>query len=224
MDRASPIEALLLIENAGQWAKMVGRELQTIAPGAIQGALTGLVTGGPAGAAMGAVAGGVGARLGSTARAPGQPANLAGSPVAGSVANPAALQLLAALLRPEVIQALGAMSLGAAGVAHVPVAGQQVPVAAFANLLSTIAGQAAFAHHATTAPASPARYGAGSQASSPQVRAESLLRLLAEAEAWDASNETDADTDADAEDDADGEVDHWAEEADLADIDRLEAE
>ena len=140
-DLGAPLESLLLIENAGQWAKTAGRELQTVAPGAIQGALKGFMIGGPAGAALGAVAGGAGARLRSPTHAATPSANLTAANQSGAVANPAALQLLAALLRPEVIQALGAMSLGAAGVPQVPVAGQQVPIAAFANLLSTMAGQ-----------------------------------------------------------------------------------
>ena len=177
-----------LLESVGQWTKVVGRELQATAPGAMQGALTGFMMGGPVGAVAGAAMGGAGARLGTASS----------SGAAGGASNTAAVQLLAARLRPEVIQALGAMALGPAGAGAVPVAGTQVPVAAFANMLGALSTQAA-AQHGTRAPS---------------ARPEALLALLSDA----------ADDDDDDDDDA---ADGWDEalaERDLADLDRLEAE
>ncbi|MBK9035863.1 MAG: hypothetical protein IPL61_32210 [Myxococcales bacterium] len=201
-------DTIALIEGASQWIKTVGRELQATAPGALQGALTGFMAGGPAGAAAGAVIGGVGSRLGA--------APAAGAPTTASVGNAAAIQLLAAILRPEVIQALGAMALGSSGAASVPVAGTPVPVAAFANMLGTLANQAAAQHHATLPPAAVApAYSAG--ATAPRARAEALVALLA-----DAADDDLADVDEFADVD-----DSWSEamaQRDLEDIDRLEAE
>ena len=191
-DVSLSLEELQLIDSAGQWASVVGQQLQKVAPGAIQGALTGFMTGGPVGAVAGAAMGGASAYLNPGAASGG---------AAGAAANPAALQLLAAILRPEVLQALGAMSAGASGAQQVSVAGQQVPVAAFANMLANVAGKAAFTHHANVP--SPAA------ASPAPVRAEELLELLAEA------------AEVEQHDDA---SDAWAEATDLADLDRLESE
>lgn len=197
-DVALSLDELQLIDSAGQWASVVGQHLQKAAPGAIQGALTGFMSGGPVGAVAGAAMGGASAYMKPGAGAPGA------SAASGGAANPAALQLLAAILRPEVLQALGAMSAGASGAQQISVAGQPVPVAAFANMLASVAGQAAFNHH--TATPSP---GAAAQ---PSVRAEELLSLLAEA------------ADDDEFDDDDDVFDAWAEATDLADLELLEAE
>ncbi len=202
-DVALSLDELQLIDSAGQWASVVGQHLQKAAPGAIQGALTGFMSGGPVGAVAGAAMGGASAYL-----KPGAGAAGASAASGGGAANPAALQLLAALLRPEVLQALGAMSAGASGAQQISVAGQPVPVAAFANMLASVAGQAAFNHHAATP--SP---GAAAQ---PSVRAEELLSLLAEAAADDEAD--------DELDDHDAAFDAWAEAADLADLELLEAE
>jgi hypothetical protein len=198
-DVALSLDELQLIDSAGQWASVVGQHLQKAAPGSLQGALTGFMSGGPVGAVAGAAMGGASAYLKPGAGAPG--ANAASG---GGAANPAALQLLAAILRPEVLQALGAMSAGTSGAQQISVAGQPVPVAAFANMLASVAGQAAFNHHAATP--SP---GAAAQ---PSVAAEQLLSLLAEA------------ADDDEFDDHDAVFDAWAEAADLADLELLEAE
>src|SRR4029453_730230 len=55
---------------------------------------------------------------------------------------PAAGHLLNLLSRPEVLQALQAMTLSPIGKPSVPVAGPPVPVGAFTNLLSQLANQA----------------------------------------------------------------------------------
>lgn len=210
-----------LVESASSWAKAIGKEIQTVAPGALQGALTGFMTGGPAGAALGAVAGGVGAHMGSPATRGAAPGALA-SPTGD--ANIAAVQLLAALLRPEVIQALGAMASGSpAAPQTVSVAGTPVPVAAFANMIGALAGAASAQHTAQVPPsaASPA-YLAGRPAATPGQRAEALLGLLHEAAREEAMSDWDDDDGEDVD-----EVDDWNEalmDRDLADLHRLEAE
>jgi hypothetical protein len=212
-----------LVESAESWSKVVGKELQAAAPGAIQGALSGFMTGGPYGAALGAVAGGVGSAVASH-KSP-QPNAVA----PGGDANIAAVQLLAALLRPEVVRALGAIAMGpSAAPASVSVAGTQVPVAAFANMISTLAGAAAAQHHVQAPPSGgvPA-YLAGQPAATPQQRAEVLLSLLHEAatEPYDEDDEPD-DWDDDWNDELD-EAARWNDalmEQDLADLARLEFE
>src|SRR5262245_53725135 len=74
----------------------------------LKGALTGFVAAGPVGALVGAGAGAIGASAGPVgSSAPGTGAVGSSAP-AGQPFNPAALQLLASLLRPEVIYALAA--------------------------------------------------------------------------------------------------------------------
>lgn len=202
-------ETIALVEGARQWARSTARELRTAAPGAAQGALTGFLVGGPAGAAVGAVAGGMGQQ--------GRQHTAAMSAAAPGVENAAAVQLLGALLRPETMQALGALALGRAGAPSVPVLGTRVPVTAFANLLATLATQAAARHHQTVFPARTARTHLPDRpgVAAPETRAEALLALLAEAAAVD-EEEGDA-----------PEVcglDRAASQRDLADLDRLEAE
>lgn len=219
-DEPGLVETLEIIESAAQWVRVAGHELRAAAPGALQGALTGLLTAGPAGAAVGAVAGGVGSRVGA-----GAPARSSGASARGVPSNAAGAQLLAALLRPETMQALGALALGTAGASAVPVAGTQVPVAAFANLLATLAAHAAAQQHASTPPASatPA-YLAGTNATTSVARAEALLALLAEAEATEAGVIEDDDAGGAGDDGWDGWQDARWVERDLTDLDRLEAE
>lgn len=102
------------------------------------GAVSGLA-GGMGGGALGQVAGLVGGRSGATG-AVGSLAGLLGNP-----SNGAAGQLLGLLQRPEVMQSLGAMAMGAGGRQTVPVGSAQtpVPVSAFASLLGMLANRAA---------------------------------------------------------------------------------
>jgi len=117
------------------------------------------------------------------------------------------------------VQALGAMALGPAGAASIPVAGTPVPIAAFANLVATLAAQAAAQQHASTpaAVAVPAYLAGVANPTSPSARAEALLGLLAEAE-FDESDLEDADLDG-----AVALADALAMQRDLEDLDRLEA-
>lgn len=76
-------------------------------------------------------------------------AGVAGSALKGKLsAGGSAAQLLKLLTQPKVMQSLQAMSLGQAGKQSIPVAGAQVPVSAFANLIGTLANQAIAEQHA----------------------------------------------------------------------------
>jgi hypothetical protein len=56
--------------------------------------------------------------------------------------SPAASQLLQTITKPETIQALGSMAMGAMGKPNVSVGGSSVPVGAFGTLLKSLIGQA----------------------------------------------------------------------------------
>lgn len=63
----------------------------------------------------------------------------------------ASSQLIALLSRPETLQALLAMTMGQSGRRNLEIGGRQVPVAAIANLLSTLAQQTVSQQHAVVA-------------------------------------------------------------------------
>jgi hypothetical protein len=111
----------------------------------------------------------------------------------GVPAVPAAGQLLSVLFRPELLQALLAMTLGGAGRSDVPVGTISVPLGAFTNLISVLANQAA-AQYDAAVPVGGAeipeyvREPSGAlkcDPAIPEARAEVLLRMLHETdEAW----------------------------------------
>lgn len=171
-------------------ARAAGRRVQQAAPGILHGAATGFVAGGPAGAVVGGALGAAGAAGSSPPGA--APVAASGRP-APPIANPAALELLLAVLRPEIVEALMALALGGNGARWVPVAGVPVPVTTAAHLVKSLAEQAAAAHPARPLTRVP-RYLAeaharGQDLASPAVRAESLRALLRESasdvEEWD---------------------------------------
>ena len=149
--------------------RQVGPLLQRAAPGAIQGAMTGMVAG-PKGALVGAGIGAVTSLLAqpsanpAASRAPQQvappptpvpqqplPARQSSPPMPyTTMPAPAAMnangraavtQLLALLSRPETMQALSALLMGASGRQQVRVGARQAPVAAFANAISEYAAE-----------------------------------------------------------------------------------
>jgi len=65
-------------------------------------------------------------------------------------APPAAAQLLNVLTRPEVLRALTAMVMGPAGNPNARAGGTEVPVAAIANLIGSLAQQAAEEYRVAT--------------------------------------------------------------------------
>jgi hypothetical protein len=224
--------------DVAEWLGAVGNAINTItpyvkkaAPGMLQGAVTGVQMGGPWGALLGAGAGGLAGATGTslgglTGGAPGVMPAMTGSPAAvapgfAGIANPAAAQLLGALMRPEVLQALLAQAMGASGATTVPVQGVAVPVTAYTNLIQSLAAEANAAHRG--APMRRTRKWservARASARAPEaetaaIHGAALLELLARAEA-----DEDRERAGDAEYD---EADHDADFADLLDLARLE--
>jgi hypothetical protein len=180
------------VKHAGQAAVKV---LPSVLP--VAGTVVGTAFGGPLGGALGSTLGGALGGALKQGQAPGgafKPAaalsGLAGgllSGVAGKAipgGNASAIQLLQTLTQPKVMQSIQAMALGQAGKQAIPVAGKQIPVSAFANLIGTLANQVAAEQHAF-------REGDGSSAYlldseglpvvdpvSPEQRAAALLSLL----------------------------------------------
>ena len=124
--------------------------------------------------------------------APGSPV-VAPPPIAGTPlpplggGSPAAAQLLALIMQPQVLQALMAMMLGAGGSRSVPVAGASVPVAAIPNTLSVLANKAASEYNEVFNAAGEGEsaylYGPSGELafdlSDPAARAEAVVRLFA---------------------------------------------
>ncbi|MBX3161333.1 MAG: hypothetical protein KF773_35550 [Deltaproteobacteria bacterium] len=233
LDERLDLEVAESLDAFGRAMNGAGQAARRAAPGATQGAITGFQVAGPWGALIGA---GAGAALGSkqpgapaipavgnvNPAAPGAPAAV---PAAGNV-NPAALQLLAVLMRPEVIQALQALALGSAGTPTVPVGNVAVPAAAFPNLIQSLAEAAMVHHHANGRLArSPAwsrhvETFAVENIADPTARSVALLSLLAQCEPEDRDAELDED-DEDGEDDNEDEEPDESDLIDLADLARL---
>jgi len=120
-----------------------------------------------------------------------------------AVPNPAALQLLGLLVRPEVIQALQSLALGPAGAPTVPIGNVPVPVATIANSIQALSEMAAAQHHL----ANPrvARYGErwsrhlesvlGESDPEPAERTAALLALLADNDVDEVDDETEDEAD-----------------------------
>jgi hypothetical protein len=199
------------LEDLSGALKTVGSHVAKAAPGALKGAATGFLMGGPAGALAGAAAGGLsssGVLSGRQGAVPGQ----------GAIANPAALELLLTVLRPEVVDALIALALGNHGARAVPIAGTPVPVGAVTSLIQSLAEQASATHHASNPRMGMPRYlteamRRGHDIGSASVRAEAVLTLVHDA--WD--DDVDEAYDEEFADD----IDEAAEAEDLADIYRL---
>lgn len=170
---------------------------QNIAASSLRGALTGFAAGGYPGAVLGAVGSGY------TASRPGlrpqgvEPTRTsAGSlPPAPSPAlpNASAIQVLAAIFRPEFVEAFAKMAMGKGGLPTIPVAGTEVPVSAFANMIQQLASQAAARHHelrgGETGSGAWTEYLEDRGAKRLEDHANALLDLLSEAaeedEEWD---------------------------------------
>jgi len=145
VSRLSPLEAESLgsaLRTVGRWANdraALGQLASTVLP--IAATAVGTAYGGPVGAALGRTVGeraaqAIGGRP-APPRAPG-----AGAPPDGS---PAAAQLLYLVQNPSFLSSLVALALGSQGQSTVPVGAgnQQVPVGAFMNLATSLAGRAA---------------------------------------------------------------------------------
>ena len=180
IDRALGADLAEGLDDVLGVARSAAARVQRAAPGVLQGAASGYLAGGPAGAV-------VGGTLGALGVPPYPPVTDAAGRSQG-VANPAALELLLTVLRPEIVEALVALALGRLGAPAVPVAGVPVPVAAVPNLVQSLAEQAAVAHPPIAARRVPAylgeAYTRGEDIGSPMVQAESLRALLRESADW----------------------------------------
>lgn len=136
------------LTEANDMAQKVAAGAMKALPHVVKGAAAGARFG-PYGAIIGGVAGGVkGMKQNSVVAEPAKPAPTPNT--ASTEPMPAAAQLLKILYRPEMLQALVMMLMGNQGPGHVKVGDTKVPAAAFANLLGSLAGQAAAEHHLTT--------------------------------------------------------------------------
>jgi hypothetical protein len=107
--------------------------------GSLAGKAVGAATGQPAGGDGG---GGLGGLLGGSGGIGGMIGSLAGGLLGGGGGSPAAGQLLQTIAKPETMQALTSMAMGALGKPNVQVGGASVPVGAFGTLLKALIGQA----------------------------------------------------------------------------------
>lgn len=82
---------------------------------------------------------------------PSSPAQATTSPALPAQSGSASAQLLSVLTRPETLQALLSMVMAQSGRRDIQVGGTQVPVAAFANLISTLAQRSAVQQNALVA-------------------------------------------------------------------------
>jgi hypothetical protein len=162
------------------------------------GGIVGGMFGGPVGASLGSSLGSLaGKAVGSLGGPAGAPAAAGGSPAAG--------QLLQTITKPETMQAIASMAMGALGKSDVSVRGTSVPVGAFANLLGTLIGKAqaeyAEALAAAEGDGTPAymKDFAGQPVADPSVplnRAIALYQLLQTTGKADEQESLDADADA----------------------------
>ena len=142
-------------DSLKSFASSAGKAVLSAAPSIlpVAGTVLGTVVGGPIGAQLGGTLGSlagkaVGAATGQPAPAGGGGGGIGGiiSGLAGSLlgggGGSAASQLLQTIAKPETIQALGSMAMGALGKPNVQVGGASVPVGAFGTLLKTLIGQA----------------------------------------------------------------------------------
>jgi hypothetical protein len=183
-------------DDLGKFASGAAKVAAQVAPSVlpIAGTVLGTVVGGPAGAALGGTLGSlagkaIGAATGQAG--PGPALSTAPQiPVVGGAGSPAAGQLLQTLFKPQTVQALTSMALGSLGRPNVQVGDTPVPLTAFTNLLSTLAGRAESEYNASMASAQTNVPGymrdyAGLPKGDPAVaqhRAEALYELLESSE------------------------------------------
>jgi hypothetical protein len=226
IERVLGVDLAAGLESVSSELRSAARYIQRAAPGILQGAATGFAAGGPAGAVLGAVGGGLAGAGAGTGGVAVNAANAAAAP-SQPVANPAALELLLTLLRPEVVEALIALALGGRGARTVSIAGMPVPVGAIPELVRSLAEQASATWSTEStrvrpdARASLPRYLAvaarrGEDVGAPHVRANALRALVHEAWGDDAEGAWDDELAKWAD-----EIDEEAERRDLADIYRL---
>jgi hypothetical protein len=158
-------------DDLGKFASSAGKAVLKAAPSIlpVAGTIVGTAFGGPIGAQLGGTLGGLAGK--AVGAATGQPSAGGGGGLGGLLGgsggiggllggsggiggllsgglgsllggSPAASQLLQTITKPETIQALGSMAMGAMGKPNVSVGGASVPVGAFGTLLKSLIGQA----------------------------------------------------------------------------------
>jgi hypothetical protein len=161
----SPDDVESFFGDIGNAVKSVGSVVKSALPAVlpVAGTVVGTALGGPVGGALG---GTLGSTLGGAIAPSPKPGSAplpkpAAAPKPGIVGtmvsavgnkaatggNPSAAQLLQTLFNPKVIQGLQSMALGQAGKQTISVAGNQVPISAFTNLLGSLLTQATEEHH-----------------------------------------------------------------------------
>jgi hypothetical protein len=153
MERAGANAEMMegFFDDLGKFASSAGQAVLKAAPSIlpVAGTIVGTAFGGPIGAQLGGSLGSLAGK--AVGAATGQPSAGRGSGIGGLVSgglgsllggSPAAGQLLQTITKPETVQALTSMAMGAMGKPNVSVGGTSVPVSAFGNLLSTLLGKA----------------------------------------------------------------------------------
>jgi hypothetical protein len=138
-------------DDLGKFASSAGQAVLKAAPAIlpVAGSIVGTAFGGPIGAQLGGSLGSLAGK--AVGAATGQPSVGGGGGLGGLVTgglgsllggSPAAGQLLQTITKPETVQALTSMAMGAMGKPNVSVGGTSVPVGAFGNLLTMLLGKA----------------------------------------------------------------------------------
>lgn len=199
----SPDDVESFFGDIGNAVKSVGSVVKSALPAVlpVAGTVVGTALGGPVGAALGGTLGStLGGAIAPSAKPGAAPAKPVAGPISGIVGavgsalggkpatggNPAAAQLLKTLFNPKVLQGLQSMALGQAGKQTIPVAGTQVPISSFTNLLGSLLTQATEEQHRIQASSgeSVGSYFINAEGyptvdfNSPEQRAGVLLNLL----------------------------------------------
>jgi hypothetical protein len=205
-------------DDLGKFASSAGKAVLKAAPSIlpVAGSIVGTAFGGPIGAQLGGSLGSLAGK--AVGAATGQPSAGGGGGGLGGLlsgglgsllgGSPAAGQLLQTITKPETVQALTSMAMGAMGKQNVSVGGTSVPVGAFGNLLTTLLGKAQSEYAEAMAnaegdgtPGYMKDY-SGQAVSDPAVplnRAVALYQLLQAAGRQSEQEEAEGDAEADAE-------------------------
>jgi hypothetical protein len=207
-------------DSLKSFASSAGKAVLSAAPSIlpVAGSIVGTAFGGPIGAQIGGSLGSLAGK--AVGAATGQPAgggggggfggligSVAGSLLGGGGGSGAASQLMQTFAKPETMQALTSMAMGALGKPNVQVGGTSVPVGAFGTLLKSLIGQAEIEYAQTMALAegdgTPAymRDFSGQPVADPAVplnRAIALYQLLQASGDRGGSELAEADAEADA--------------------------
>jgi hypothetical protein len=191
--------------DLGNIAKSVGQVALKAAPSIVSVAapLVGTALGGPIGGMIGGQLGSLagGALASATGQRPPAGGGGAGALLGGLTGGSAAGTLLQSLLNPSTIKAVGSMALGALGKDSQAVAGRDVPMSGFLNMLKTFIGNAEAEYNAIQAASAAAlpeylqNYAgqAAGDTANEQFRAQRLQELLeSESEAVEASEASEA--------------------------------